>query len=131
MNSSEAVPETLEDIVTDSPPVEKREITSADRYFLLTQKIPKMISALKSRGGLERVMIAVAKFPLETEKPRLLSADEWILFEAYTSMLNNKFETISTILAERAQKEKNDGSGNTEKEGLAEDRIATEGQERT
>lgn len=107
MNSSEAVPETLTEVlapVEPTTPPEKREFSVAEKYYILTKQIRRLVKAVGSRGGLERVLFAVADFPLMTEKPRLLSEDEWLLYEAYQNMLNNKFELISTILAEQAHK---------------------------
>lgn len=108
----------------------QRQLTVADQYHLLTRQVRKLIKSVESRGGLERVMIALADYPLENDKPRMLSTEEWLLFGTFLDLFNKKDEVIALVLKEKLSKEGETTNVNEEtSEGLATNRDSSQEQE--
>ena len=75
---------------------------AAMKFTKLLPFVSKLSNALPSKGGLVRVMTAVAEFPLGGRQPRLLNEAERQLFAVMQELQGYKSTVISSFIKKQA-----------------------------
>lgn len=94
---------TMDTALTEMPADEE----AAMKFTKLLPFVGKLGDALPSKGGLVRVLRAVAEFPLGATKPRLLNDAERQLFQIMME-LNGYKSTVITSIMEKNVKAQNE-----------------------
>jgi hypothetical protein len=93
---SEVVPEPIA-----MPPDEE----AAMKFTKLLPFVTKLGDALQSKGGLVRVLRAVAEFPIGGREPRLLNDGERQLFHIMMELNGYKSTVVNSIMKKNAELE--------------------------
>lgn len=83
----------------EMPPDEE----AAMKFSKLLPYVSKLGDAMASKGGLVRVMKALAEFPLGSTKPRLLNDAERQLFQIMMELQGYKSTVITSIMQKEAE----------------------------
>lgn len=86
----------------EMPPEEE----AAMKFTRLLPFVTKLANALPSKGGVVRVLTAVAEFPVGGRKPRLLNEAERQLFHVMMELNGYKTTVVSNIMQKNAELEK-------------------------
>lgn len=79
---------------------------AAMKFTKLLPFVSKLSAALPSKGGLVRVMHALAEFPLGASKPRLLNEAERQLFQVMMELQGYKSTVVTSIMKKNAEVQK-------------------------
>lgn len=90
----------------EAPPIMSAEEEAAMKFTKLLPYVGKLSDAMQSKGGLVRVMVALAEFPLGATKPRLLSEQERQLFAVMQEIQGYKSTVFSSFVKQSAELEK-------------------------
>lgn len=105
--NEEQTPEMLEGVPVVEPQGEQAAMDPAEEAAMkFTKMMPfvsKLANALPSKGGLIRVVHAMAEFPLGASKPRLLNDAERQLFHVLQELNGYKSTVIQNILTKNAE----------------------------
>lgn len=105
---SEVNQETGVATVTEGPPPSEAPVEmsaeedAAMRFTKLLPYVTKLSSAMGSKGGLVRVMTALAEFPLGGRQPRLLNESERQLFGVMQELNGYKTTVINSFIKKQA-----------------------------
>ena len=96
------------------------EVEKASENFTnLLPLFKSLVKNSKRKGGLERVLIAAAEFPLGKGYPRLLDQHERTLFSVFQELIKDKTTIIAHIVHNNMKKGNEDVE---QEEVMAEDR---------
>ncbi len=76
---------------------------AAAQFTKLLPFVSKLGDALPSKGGLVRVLFALAEFPLGASKPRLLNDAERQLFQVMMQLQGFKSTVVTSIMKKNAE----------------------------
>lgn len=79
---------------------------AARKFTQLLPFVAKLGNALPSKGGLVRVIHALAEFPLGAKKPRLLNDAERQLFHIMMELQGYKSTVVANIMQKNAEAQK-------------------------
>lgn len=111
IEAANSLGEDVPEIAVAGPPPEAPVTMSAEeeaamKFTKLLPFVSKLADAMQSKGGLVRVMSAMAEFPLGATKPRLLNDAERQLFHVLQELNGYKSTVITSILQKNAEMEK-------------------------
>lgn len=90
-------------------PVEQKPMTAEEeaamKFTKLLPYIGKLSDALSSKGGLVRVMVALAEFPIGGRQPRLLNEAERQLFAVMQELNGYKSTVIQGFMKQQMEME--------------------------
>jgi hypothetical protein len=86
----------------DNPEMPKEEM-AAIKFTQLLPFVTKLGDAMPSKGGLVRVLKAIAEFPLGAAKPRLLNEAERQLFHVIMEIQGYKSTVVTSIMQKNAE----------------------------
>jgi hypothetical protein len=102
----ENTPPTDSDNGSTETPVEIDPIEeAATKYTKLLPYVAKLSEAMPSKGGLVRVNVAMAEFPLGGRQPRLHNAAERQLFAVMQELNGYKTTVVQSFIKERLESE--------------------------
>lgn len=90
----------------ENPVVMPIEEEAAMKFTKLLPYVSKLGDAMSSKGGLVRVMKALAEFPLGSTTPRLLNDPERQLFQIMMELQGYKSTVITSIMQKEAELKK-------------------------
>lgn len=90
----------------EAPVALSPEEEAAMKFTKLLPYVGKLADAMDSKGGLVRVLVAFAEFPLGNKKPRLLSEQERQLFVIMQELQGYKSTVVSSFIKKAAEAEK-------------------------
>lgn len=93
-------------IPNDAPMEMPPEEEAAMKFTRLLPYVAKLGDAMPSKGGLVRVMKALAEFPLGATTPRLLNDPERQLFQIMMELQGYKSTVITSIMQKEAELKK-------------------------
>lgn len=96
------VPPAIDAAPVELPPEEE----AAMRFSKMIPFVSKLADAMPSKGGLVRVIHAMAEFPLGAAKPRFLNDAERQLFSILQEVNGYKSTVITNIMQKNAELEK-------------------------
>lgn len=79
---------------------------AAMKFTRLLPYVRRLGDALPSKGGLVRVLHAMAEFPLGSAKPRLLNEQERQLFQVMMELQGYKSTVVTSIIQKNAEAQK-------------------------
>lgn len=92
--------------VNAAPVAMPPEEEAAMKFTRLLPFVTKLADAMPSKGGLVRVMRALAEFPLGGREPRLMNDSERQLFHVMMELQGYKTTVVSNIMQKNAELEK-------------------------
>ena len=104
----------IEQPVTMSP-----EEEAAMKFTKLLPYVSKLSDALSSKGGLVRVISALAEFPLGSANPRLLNDGERQLFQVFMELQQYKSTVITSIMQGEVEMKKLQAAAGQTAEAIA------------
>jgi len=92
-------------LLAEAPVEISPEEEAAMKFTKLLPYVSKLSDAMPSKGGLVRVMSAMAEFPLGARKPRLLNESERQLFAVMQELNGYKSTVLQSFIKKQAELE--------------------------
>lgn len=107
----------------DIKDVEQEQVEQAAKEF--TESLPmfkKLIKAIDSKKGLERVLYAALEFPLGKDYPKFKSHNEWLAFSFFNQVSERKQLVLQDILLKNYLNQEKETKDGKEEQSMASDR---------